>query len=381
MDLRHPLEEAMGISFVPGNRVRVLRNGLQIFPPMLEAIRQAHRYVEFVSYVYWTGQIAEKFAHALADKAREGVAVRVLLDSYGAKPMPQELIEVMDSAGVEIRWFRPLGRLKLWKNDHRTHRKLLICDGRVGFTGGVGIAKEWQGDARYPQEWRDTHFQVEGPVVRHLRAAFLGNWSEAGGRIRDLNCSPDGVNSSVGSSDIQVVRSNTSVGWSDITTIMHTLIEMAGESLNISTAYFVPDEQSMELLIQAARRGVKVRFLVPGPHINHTLCQLAGQHEYKPLLEAGIAIRQYQPTMLHTKIITVDGMLSCIGSANFNQRSLRKDDEVCMLVHDRETPAILNEHFEEDYAQGKPIENEGWSNRGLIQRFYEKVTMPLRQEL
>jgi cardiolipin synthase len=380
-DLSQALEAALGIPVVQGNRVAVLRNGDEIFPEMLSAIGESAHFIEFVSFIYWTGRIAEQVAKALAERARLGIVVRVILDSHGARPMPQELIDDMKAAGVEIKWFRPLSRWRFWQNDHRTHRKLLICDGTIGFTGGVGIAREWEGDARNPDEWRDTHFKIEGPAVRNMRAAFIGNWVEAGGRGHELGFLSKGNHSPIGEVGIQVVRSTASVGWSDIATAMHTLIALSRKTVNITTAYFVPDHSSIELLREATQRGVHVRILVPGPYINHELCQLAGQREYRPLLDAGIAISQYQPTMLHSKIITVDGQLACVGSANLNQRSLRKDDELCLLVSDAGTVSTLDDHFEDDIAVAKQINLADWKNRSVVRRIREQVGRIFRSEL
>jgi cardiolipin synthase len=348
---------------------------------MLEAIDKASSFIEMVSFIYWTGHIAEQMAEALARKAHSGVPVRLLLDSLGCQPMPERVITEMEEAGVQIRWFRPLFRWQIWRNDHRTHRKLLICDGTIGFTGGVGIAKEWEGDARNPSEWRDTHFCIKGPILPIIRAGFLGNWAEAGGAVYKLATEPTPANDPAGRAEIQVVRSTASVGWSDIATIMHTLIALAQSSINISTAYFVPDETSVDLLCQAARSGVSVKILVPGPHMDHRLCQLAGQREYKPLIDAGVSIRQYQPTMFHVKCISVDGILACIGSANLNHRSLRKDDELCMMVLDEQTVNTLDRQFIDDRNQGREIDLENWVQRSLRKRASERLAKTFRDEL
>ena len=320
---RRALEGVMGIPFSHGNKITPLRNGDAIFPAMLRAIEAARESICFLTFVYWKGAIADRFARALADAARRGVEVYVLLDAFGAAPMDKEQVRSMADAGVQVAWFRPLWTWRLWRIDHRTHRKILVCDGDVGFTGGVGIAAEWEGDARNPDEWRDTHFKVEGPAVHPLRAAFLGNWLEAG---RPLGPIVDEIPDAEWKGDVlvQVIRAGSAVGWSDIATLMRLLIVRARRSLRITTAYFVPDQGARKLLCEAVGRGVEVDIMIPGQHIDKRFVQLASQAEFGPLLEAGVRLWRYQRTMLHAKVITADDVVGCIGSANFNQRSMRQ---------------------------------------------------------
>src|SRR5690606_9284472 len=267
--------------------------------------------------------------------------------------------EAMRSAGVEVEWFRPLRFWHLTRTANRTHRKVLLCDGRIGFTGGVGIGEEWEGDARGPSEWRDTHFRIEGPAVRGLRAAFIENWLEATGSFEP----PIRVwshDASGGNAAIQVVRSTASFGWSDIATLLRTILAAARARLRIQTAYFVPDATTRKLLCEAVARGVEVDVIVPGPHMDVRLSQLAGEAVYRPLLEGGVRIWTYQKTMMHAKILLVDGELACTGTANFNQRSMGKDDEITVSILDRETHDTLDRHFEEDLEASTPIDLETW---------------------
>ena len=227
---KNVLENALGIPFTQKNSVETLVNGDEIFPAMLDAIEKAERQIDFLTFVYWSGEIAVKFAKALSKKADEGVKVRVILDSYGANFMPDELSKLMENHGVELKWFRPLVRWKIWKTDNRTHRKVLICDKRVAFTGGVGIAEEWEGDARDPSEWRETHFKIKGEAVSGLQAAFMENWIETMGFLPiDPVWENDHVdgNEKVGSSFIQCLRTSASVRWSDIIMLYQTLIRIA----------------------------------------------------------------------------------------------------------------------------------------------------------
>jgi cardiolipin synthase len=360
---------------------------------MLEAIEQSQHTIEFLTFVYWSGDIAERFAHALSDAAQRGVEVRVLLDAFGAKTMDRQLIHEMEDAGAKVVWFRPLKRLKFWKIDHRTHRKVMVCDGRVGFTGGGGIAEEWEGDARDKSEWRDTHFRITGPCLAGLRSAFLGNWIEADQPLPDDTTPDDQVHPGVGEEDepehptdaqrglVQVVRSTASVKWSDAYLIQRTLLRCARESIHLTTAYFVPHPDTVELLCATARRGVDIRILLPGPHTDERLCRLGAEDAYRPLLDAGVSIHVFQPTMLHAKVITVDGQLALLGSANFNQRSMQKDDEVCLTVLDPPLVKTLDQHFEHDLTRAEPVDLDTWRQRGWWQRCKETAMRVVRPEI
>lgn len=341
------LEQSLGIPFTSGNNVQVLKNGDRIFPAMLKAIGQAKQRIEFLTFVYWTGNIAHKFANALANKAEEGVEVFVILDSFGAADMPDELFELMKKKGVQIEFFRPLTHWKLWNIDNRTHRKVLICDGEIAFTGGVGIASEWEGDARNENEWRDTHFLIKGPAVFGLQAAFMENWIEAG-RPLEFDHTIKGAPDPDQKVAVQVIRTSVSVRWSDIVMLYQVLIKMARESIRISTAYFNPNSVIIDLLIESAGRGVDVQIMMPGKVTDKDIAKIAGEESFDPLLEAEIDLLYYQKTMLHSKIIIIDGLLSCIGSANFNHRSMLKDDEINVVILDEQVAGELIDHFQED---------------------------------
>lgn len=370
----------MGIPFTAGNRIDVLHNGDEIFPAMLEAIEQAKQRIDFLTYVYWKGDIAQRFAHTLADKARSGVQVNVLLDSIGANKMADELLTLMRDAGVDVQWFRPLVKWKVWQSDNRTHRKILVVDGKVGFTGGVGIAEEWEGNARNPSEWRDNHFRIEGPAVHALQGAFLGNWAETG---RPIHTPGDAIPALQPQGDvwIQVIRTTASIGWSDIATLQRLLISQARHQVRITTAYFVPDEDTLDVLCKTASRGASVDIMMPGPHSDARVSQLAGEATFKPLLEAGVKLWSYQRTMLHAKVITVDNLLACIGSANFNQRSMRKDDEIAMVILNKAITATLDRYFSEDLTACESIDLKNWRKRNLLQRLGEAVMQPLKSQM
>ncbi len=373
------LEQATGQPFTDGNAVRILQNGNEIFPAMLDAIRAAQRRIDFATYVYWTGDVAEAFADALSARARAGTRVQVLLDAFGAKPMRRELLEQMTQAGVEVRWFRPLAKFRPWRVDKRTHRKLLVCDDTIGFTGGVGIAEEWSGDARNPDEWRETHVAIRGPAISGLRAAFIDNWNEAGDwGFDDRVATPD---QQIGSVPVQVVRASTTIGWTDTANLLRGLICLSEQRLRLVTAYFNPDITLVELLLDAKARGVDVRLLVPGAYCDSRLSQLAGFQHMQTLLDAGVRMWLYQRTMLHAKLITVDGALAMVGSANLNFRSMNKDEECCVVIESNEIAQSLDERFDEDCQHGDEQDAEEFRNRGAVVRIQERFARLIKEQL
>jgi cardiolipin synthase len=317
----------------------------------------------------------------LSDKARSGVRVRVLLDAWGCASIEPTLISEMEDAGVRIRWFRPLRRLQPTKVNHRTHRKVMIVDEEVGFTGGVGIADEWSGDARNEDEWRDTHFRVRGPAVDGLRAAFLDNWLETDPELLDAAIDRFPDQPQPGRAVIQCVRGASEMGWSDISTLLLALLQLAEERVRITTAYFVPDDELIERLCGASDRGVAVEILLPGPHGDKRFVQLAGQAVYERLLEHDVRIWHFQPSMLHAKVMTVDGLVANIGSANFNARSTELDEEVNLVALDPDVVRVLDRQFDEDLERSEEIEPGRWEDRSLGRRVLEGLTKPLRHKM
>lgn len=375
---RQQLERNVGIPFVEGNAAEVLHNGVEIFPAMLKAIGEAEHSIDFMTFVYWRGEIARRFAEALAERARAGVHVRVLLDAFGSRLMPEELVPLMRDAGAVVRHFRPLN-WRLWRVDKRTHRKILVCDEQVAFTGGVGIAEEWEGDARHPGEWRDIHVRLTGPVVAPLRAAFLDNWNEAGDWTLEADshvCGPleDGV-------PMQVVRSSASVNWTDMATLVRTLIAISQHSLRIATPYFAPDREMVDQLCEAAKRGVRVEILIAGQYNDSRISVLAGQPTYGRMLECGVTLSRYEPTMMHTKLILVDDHVSCLGSANLNHRSMGKDEECCVVVLDRSINSSLNEAYETDLASAAQVTLAQWQDRSWFTRIRERLARIVLEQL
>ncbi|MFH8561176.1 phosphatidylserine/phosphatidylglycerophosphate/cardiolipin synthase family protein [Streptomyces sp. NPDC017988] len=378
--IRRRLERLIGIAATEGNALTVLRNGDEIFAAMLAAIRTAEHTVDMMTFVYWKGDIAHRFADALAERARAGLRVRLLLDGFGSRLIEADQLRVMERAGVQVAWFRKPLHLSPLKQNHRCHRKVLVVDEETAFTGGVGIAEEWCGDARNPDEWRDTHVEVHGPAVDGIAAAFAQNWAECHGELFDdrdrfIGHRPQG------DAVVQVVRGSASFGWQDMQTLIRVMVESAEDRFRLATAYFSPDAYFVELLCAAARRGVEVEILLPGPHTDKRVSRLAGQHHYEDLIRCGARIYEYQPTMLHAKVITVDGVAALIGSTNFNRRSLDHDEEVMLAVLDQEFTATLDAHYDEDVRASELIRRGRWHRRSLVQRVREMSVQPLRRFL
>ncbi|MER5311756.1 phospholipase D-like domain-containing protein [Streptomyces sp. NPDC002773] len=378
--IRRRLERLIGIAATEGNALTVLRNGDEIFAAMLAAIRRAEHTVDMMTFVYWKGDIARQFAQALAERARAGIRVRLLLDGFGSRLIETEQLRAMERAGVQVAWFRKPLYLSPLKQNHRCHRKVLVVDEETAFTGGVGIAEEWCGNARNPREWRDTHVEVRGPAVDGVAAAFAQNWAEChdalfDDRDRFIEHRPQG------DAIVQVVRGSASFGWQDMQTLIRVMLESAEERVRLATAYFSPDAYFIELLCATARRGVEIEIVLPGPHTDKRVCQLAGQHHYEDLIASGVKIYQYQPTMMHAKVITVDHVAALIGSTNFNRRSLDHDEEVMLAVLDPEFTATLDEHFDADAAASELIRAGRWKRRSLVQRAREATAQPIRRFL
>ncbi|WP_186201859.1 phospholipase D-like domain-containing protein [Jannaschia seosinensis] len=371
--IRRLLETTLGPAFTDGNQVDLLQNGVEIFPAMLKAIRESKRRIEFLTYIYWTGDIAKEMVEALSERARAGVEVMVLLDGLGARPMRKDYVERMEAAGCRIAWFRPLPRWRAWQTDNRTHRKILVCDGKVAFTGGVGIAAEWEGNAENPENWRDNHFQVQGPAVRGLRAAFYGDWMEANNTLADALSELEDLHGD-GSMTTQVLLSQAAVGWNATARLQDTLSIIAEERMRIQTPYFTPGPIQTECLLAARKRGVEIEIMIPGPYIDKRVAEYSGSDAIGTLLDAGVRMWRYQPTMLHSKTITIDGELASVGSANFNERSIFKDNEVCLNVLDGGFTARMDEVFDADREKCEPLTPGSWRDRGPFRRTAEAVS-------
>ena len=377
---RREIGTLLGPALIGGNRVHNLENGDQVFPAMLTAIGAARHSINLETYIYWSGKIGQQFASALEERARAGVDVNVLIDWVGSQKMDEAMLEEMRAAGVEIQFYHPLRWYHLARMNNRTHRKLLVVDGRVGFTGGIGIADEWLGDASHPGEWRDSHYQVEGPVVAQMQAAFLDNWISLTGRVLQGEeyfppLTP------VAAADAQVFTSSPE-GGADSMQLMYLLsIAAAERTIDLSAAYFVPDELTREVMIDALKRGVRLRILVPGEHMDVELVRKASRAGWGELLEAGALIHEYQPTMFHCKTLIVDGVLVSVGSTNFDNRSFRVNDEANLNVYDREFARQVTAVFENDLARARRVTLQDWQTRPWRERVLEKAASLFSRQL
>jgi cardiolipin synthase len=377
--LKTSMGALFGSNYVPGNRIETLVNGDQIFPSMLRAIREARQTITFETYIYWRGGIANEFADALSAKAREGLSVKVLLDWVGSVPMDEGLIKRMREAGVEVVRFRPIAWYTIDRANNRTHRKLLIIDGRVGFSGGVGIADEWMGDARSPKEWRDNHYRLEGPAVAELQAAFAEHWIEATGELL-LGDRFFPEISSTGDHAAQVVTSSTRER-----NVMHlmlmTALASAQKTVRIATPYFVPDDLTRQQLLEARKRGVDIQIIVPGPQTDAQIVSKASRHLWGDLLKAGIKISEYQPTFFHCKLVIVDDVWTSIGSTNIDNRALRLNDEANINLFDQRFANTQIEIFDKDAKASRSYSLEDWQNRSFDEKFSDWLASLARSQI
>jgi cardiolipin synthase len=364
-----------------GNDADLLINGDEIFPAYLAGIRDAEETVNLLTYAYWRGDIAIEVADTLCEKASADVECNVILDAVGAAKMDRKLVRKMRDAGVHVCFFRPPKPYAVRRLQYRTHRKLLIVDGTTGFTGGVGIAEEWTGNAQDPDHWRDTHVRVRGPVVRGLQGAFAENWLECTGDVLAGDRYLPHIDAIEDGGPMQVMRSSATVGDSNAEALIYLAVAAAKRSIELTSAYFVPRPAFTEALVETAERGVRMRILVPGSYIDKQFVRTAGRAAYDQLIDAGIEIYEYCPTMLHAKTLTVDDIWSSVGSVNFDNRSFQLHDEVTLCVQSERFAGQLHEVFERDLEGSERIEPDQWRERSLAQRARENVTKYARREL
>jgi len=362
--------DVLGTEMVPHNGAKLLENGDAYFPAMLDAIRSARDSVNMEMFIFNKGEVAEQFARAMADKAREGVEVRLLLDDFGSHP--HELADMMEKAGVKLRWYKPLRIYAIYKVGNRTHRKLLTVDGRIGFTGGVGIDDRWKGDARSSKEWRDTVVQVEGPVVAQLQAIFLEDWVNTTGEVLhgEKHFPPIPAAGTLLAQAIAASRYDPS---SKAKLLYFMAIQAARKTIWIEKAYFVPDGQIRQGLVNAVARGVDVRILVPGPHIDTPYVRMASRFHYGELLDGGVKMFEYQPTMMHNKVMVVDSIWTTIGSMNFVNRSMKKNAEANVVIYDRSFAELVEKMISVDLQKSEVFTRAKWKKRGLLARLGEMV--------
>ena len=370
----------LGPAIVGGNKIDELINGDQIFPAMLDAVKGAKSTINFETYIYWSGDIGQAFANALAERAKAGVKVNVLIDWVGSAKMEDDLLDVMRTSGVEIHKFHKPHWYTLAKLNNRTHRKLLIVDGAIGFTGGVGIAEKWTGMGQDADHWRDSHYRVEGPVVAQIQSTFLDNWMKVTGKVLHGEqhfpfLKPAGI------SDAQMFSSSPSNGSENMALMYQMALTAAQQSVDLSMAYFVPDTYNSKILVEAMRRGVKLRIITPGKITDTQTVRAASRQTWGPLLKAGAEIYEFQPSMYHCKVMIVDGLMVSVGSTNFDNRSFALNDEANLNVYDSNFAARQTQIFEEDLKKARRVTFNEWNSRPLRERALETVGVLLSSQL
>ena len=370
----------LGAAIRDGNRLASLENGDEIFPAMLAAIRGARKSITFETYIYWSGEIGQTFAAALAERARSGVRVHVLLDWLGSSKADAKLLDDMRRAGVEIERYHEPHWWSLHRLYNRTHRKILVVDGAVGFTGGVGIADKWTGHAQDAEHWRDTQVRAEGPVVAEMQAVFMDNWMKATGKVLHGGDYFPPL-TPVGNSPAQMFSSSPSGGIESMHLMYLLAITAAERTIHLSSSYFVPDDLAVNALVAALKRGVKVQIITPGPIIDTEIVRKASRARWGELLRAGAEMYEYQPTMFHCKVMVVDSLLVSVGSTNFDNRSFRLNDEANLNVFDPAYAAHEVEVFRADLAQSRRMTLAEWEARPYTDRLMEQAASLLDDQL
>ena len=370
----------LGPALVPGNRTRALVNGDEIFPEMLEAIRGARKSITFEMYIYWKGAIGEQFTAALEERARSGVKVHVMIDALGSQKIEKTVLGRLRDAGARVELYNPVRWDTIARMNNRTHRKIMVIDGAVGFTGGAGIGDEWSGDAQDAEHWRDTHFRLEGPAVAQMQAAFMENWIEVTGEVLH---GPEYFPElrPVGGELAQFVVSSPGGGGESAQLLYLMSIAAAQRSIQLSAAYFVPDDNEVRQLVEARERGVRVQIIVPGPATDSAAVRRASRSTWGELLRAGVEIYEYQPTFYHVQEMTVDGLWVTVGSTNFDTRSFSTNDEANLNVYDRAFAAEGERIFERDLGRSRRITLEEWEGRPLREKLLEHAAGLLSSQL
>lgn len=379
-DFRRSTGVLLGPAILPGNSVQQLVDGDEIFPAMLAAIDNAQRSICFETFIYWSGEIGDRFSDSFESAARRGVRVHILFDWLGTRQMDAGLQQRLRSAGIEVQIYHPLSWYHIGRMNNRTHRRLLVVDGSTGFTGGVGIAPQWTGNAQDADHWRDSHFRVTGPVVAQMQAVFLDNWIKSTGEVLHGDDYFPAL-PHTGETEAQMFGSSATGGSDSMHLMFMLAITSARRSIDIVNAYFVPDDLTMESLVAARHRGVTVRVLLPGPHMDVPIVRQASHANLDQLLTAGVQIFEFLPTMLHCKAMIVDGSWVTVGSANFDSRSFRLNDEANLNAFSETLALQLTELFEADLARSRRFVRRSWRRRSYAKRTLEWLASRLDSQL
>lgn len=374
------LTGATGVPFLAGNNITVLNNGDEFYPAMLKEIHQARQSITIEAYIYWAGDIGRKFAQAIAERANAGVEVKILLDAVGSSTIGQEILTTLEESGCQVQWYNKMFWRTIGRFNNRTHRKSLIIDGRVVFTGGAGIADHWLGNAQNPKHWRDVQIRLEGPGAVPLQTGFAQNWLATTGEVITGPRYFPKVDPA-GPLAVQTILSSPAGGSSAVLIMYYLSIVYAQRKLYIATAYFIPDESGVDILISARKRGVDVKLMVAGIHNDMRLARYGGIHLYGRLLEAGVEIYEYNRTMLHQKTMVADAAWVTIGTTNFDNRSFALHEESNVSVYDCRLAEQLERIFFDDLADCSRVDLESWKKRGLISRIQGATALLLRDQL
>jgi len=363
---------AAGVPFVGGNSLLLLNNGDRFYPAMLDGIANATRSITIEAYIYWAGEIGMTFARALAAAQQRGVRVKILLDAVGSQSVGSEILKVLETGGCHLAWYNPFRWTHLRRINNRTHRKSLIIDGRIGFTGGAGIADHWTGDAQDSKHWRDLQIRIEGPAVRPLQTGFAQNWLESTGElVTGPYFYPEPA--SAGTLSLQTIMSSPETGASTVRVMYCLAISAARTSIDIANPYFVPDHVSIDLFRDAVKRGVRVRVMLAGISNDTLITRYNSRRLYGALLVAGVELYEYNRTMMHHKIMMVDGRWSTVGTANFDNRSFSHNEESNVSVIDQDVTRELLASYERDLAVCERMTLDGWRHRGAATRVIEAL--------
>lgn len=365
------LAALVGADETSGNTYKILTNGDQIFPAMLDAITHASRRISFETYIYEKGRIGERFTEALEAAARRGVRVNLVVDAMGSNKIPAEWTERLRTAGAQIGEFGQPRWYTLEEVNYRTHRKILVIDGSVAFTGGVGVGDHWEGHAEDREHWRDTMVRIEGPLARLIEGTFNENFVETLGPVKPI-LDPPGPDTPHGLDSAFQLRSSPTGGGNDLKRLYLLAIGAARQTLDICSPYFITDESSQWAIAQAARRGVRIRVLVEGDITDAKPVKYSSRDAYETLMSEGIAIYEFQPTMMHTKVMIVDGVWSMFGSANFDNRSLELNDEMNVAVSEPALARGFLQDFEHDLTRSRRLDPATWARRPPLDKMRER---------
>jgi cardiolipin synthase len=371
----------LGPTLEPGNRITALQNGDEIFPAMLAAIRGAQHSITFETYIYWSGQVGKAFADALGERARAGIKVHVLLDWVGAGKLEEADLESMKTAGVEVEYYHPLHWYNMTRINQRTHRKLLIVDGRIGFTGGVGVADHWLGHAQSPEHWRESHYRIEGPAVGQMQTAFIDNWIKTKAVVLFGERYFPKLDPIEGGVLAQMFRSSRGEGSESVRLMYLLSISSAMKHIRLQAAYFIPDDLAVQAFVTARQRGVKIEIIVPGPVTDAEIVRNASRSRWGALLDAGVEIYEYQPTMYHCKVLIVDDLWVSVGSTNFDDRSFRLNDEANLNIFDGAFAVEQAQEFELDKAKSKRIIRAEFKDRSAVGKLIDHLSGLIRRQL